>query len=170
EVAHEALLRQWRPLSEEIEVFSQALRARSELERQANDWDRSGRSEGRGRDESYLLHGGRLEAIERWLGEHPGGYDELGELERRFLEESRALACRTKDAALRSARVATSRSLLFRAESLRGSQAGMSLLLGIAAMQVNPSSEARASLVTTLVDTHYRATLTGHRSEVSAVA
>jgi WD40 repeat protein len=180
-VAHEALLRQWTPLSEAIEASSQALRARSELERQANDWARSGRDhrvdgeggasgEGGGRDESYLLHGGRLEAIERWLGEHPSDYGELGELERRFLEASRALARRAKDAARRAARVATSRSLLFQAESLRGSQAGTSLLLGIAAMQVNPGTEARASLVTTLVDTHYRATLTGHGSEVPAVA
>lgn len=39
----------------------------------------------------------------------------------------------TKDAAQRAAQVATSRSLLFQAESLRGSQAGTSLLLGIAA-------------------------------------
>jgi WD40 repeat protein/energy-coupling factor transporter ATP-binding protein EcfA2 len=187
EVAHEALLRQWTPLCEAIEASGQALRARSELERQANDWVRSGHgrhadgngraggeggpdAEGGGGDESYLLHGGRLEAIERWLGEHPGGYDELGELERRFLEASRALARRTRDAQQRAARVATRRSLLFQAESLRGSLAGTSLLLGIEAMRVNPSTEARASLVTTLVGTHYRATLTGQGSEVPAVA
>jgi WD40 repeat protein len=170
EVAHEALLRQWTPLSEAIEKSGQALRARSDLERQANDWDRGGRQEGGRHDDSYLLHGGRLEAIESWLGAHPDGYHELGELERRFLEESRALALRTKDATARSARVATGRSLLFRAESVRGSQAGLSLRLGIAAMQVNPSAEARSSLVTTLVCTHYQATLDQHLAEVSAVA
>ncbi len=58
-VAHEALLRQWRPLREAIEASRASLRMRSELERLAADWDQGGR------DDSYLLRGGRLVRLRR---------------------------------------------------------------------------------------------------------
>lgn len=161
EVAHEALLRQWTPLREEIEASQRGLRMRSEVERLANDWQRGNQ------DESYLLRGGRLAAFEEWVDRNP---NDLGPLDRQFLQASQAQARRDLAAALEQSRVATGRSLLYQAESLRGKQAGLSLLIGIAAMGVNPSEEARSSLVTTLIGNHYVATMTGHGAEVSAVA
>jgi hypothetical protein len=80
EVAHEALLRQWQPLHEAIEIARGRLRLRSELERLAADWEQGQR------DESYLLRGARLATFDRWASEHSG---ELGPLERDFIEASR---------------------------------------------------------------------------------
>ncbi|WP_128436367.1 TIR domain-containing protein [Streptomyces cyaneus] len=160
EVAHEALLRQWTPLRHEIDAAYQALRLRSEVERLAADWERSGH------DESYLLRGGRLATFEEWAEKNPG---DLGPLDQQFLLASQTLAHRELVVAQEQQRYATSRSLLYQAESLRNTQAGMSLLFGIAAMDVHPSQEARASLVTTLIHNHYVATLTGHAAALSTV-
>ena len=57
EVAHEALLRQWRPLRKAIEGSRRSLQMRSDLERLAADWHQGSR------DESYLLRGERLVAL-----------------------------------------------------------------------------------------------------------
>jgi WD40 repeat protein len=54
EVAHEALLRSWSPLSDAIVAAQDRLRLRSQLEREAREWLRVGRLD------SYLLHGERL--------------------------------------------------------------------------------------------------------------
>jgi WD40 repeat protein/energy-coupling factor transporter ATP-binding protein EcfA2 len=80
------------------------------------------------------------------------------------------IALRQRQLARERQRIATGRSLQSQEESLRSSQAGLSLRLGIAAMRVNPSSESRASLVTTLMGNHYVSELTGHSGEVSSVA
>jgi hypothetical protein len=131
EVAHEALLRQWPPLREAIEVARVWLRMRSELERLAADWD-----QGR-RDESYLLRGGRLAAFGRWAGEHGA---EVSPLEREFLEASQVLASRELEAARRSNR---------RLRSLAG---GLGLLLVVAlaaaglAFQANQHAQAQTRL------------------------
>jgi WD40 repeat protein len=85
EVAHEALLRQWRPLRDAIEADRIGLRLRSEQERLATDWDDAGR------DESYLLRGARLAAVDQWAVEHFAG---LGPVERQFLEASRQASTR----------------------------------------------------------------------------
>jgi hypothetical protein len=95
EVAHEALLRQWTPLRHAIEDSRASLRLRSELEREAADWDQGSR------DESYLLRGGRLAAFEEWANSHD---DELTRPEREFLQASRALASWELEAARRSKR------------------------------------------------------------------
>jgi WD40 repeat protein len=95
EVAHEALLRQWKPLREAIEAARTWLRKRSELERLAVDWDQGQR------DESYLLRGGRLATFEDWAAEHE---PDLGSLEGDFLEASRAQAARELEAELQAAR------------------------------------------------------------------
>jgi energy-coupling factor transporter ATP-binding protein EcfA2 len=131
EVAHEALLRQWRPLREAIEAARDWLRLRSELERLAADWD-----QGR-RDESYLLRGGRLAAFDRWAGEHGG---ELSPLEREFLGASRALASRELEVARRSNR------------RLRALAGGLAVLLVVAlgvgglALQKNEQAQAQTRL------------------------
>lgn len=54
QVTHEALFRQWAPLRQEVESRADQLRERAELERWAEDWERSGRSD------DYLLTGERL--------------------------------------------------------------------------------------------------------------
>jgi WD40 repeat protein/energy-coupling factor transporter ATP-binding protein EcfA2 len=95
EVAHEALLRQWPPLRDAIEADRDLLRLRSELERLAADWQHGGR------DDAYLLRGGRLASLDHWASEHPG---ELGPLEYEYLQASRSLATRELQATRRSVR------------------------------------------------------------------
>ncbi|MGY1691476.1 nSTAND1 domain-containing NTPase [Geodermatophilus sp. SYSU D01105] len=95
EVAHEALLRQWPPLREAIEDARSWLRLRSELERLTADWEHARR------DESFLVHGTRLAAFDRWAAQHP---DDVGPAERQFLDASRALASAELAAARRSNR------------------------------------------------------------------
>jgi hypothetical protein len=82
-VAHEVLLRQWRPSREAIEASRASLRMRSELERLAADWQ-----EGQ-RDDSYLLRGARLAAFNEWAADHDGV-----PVERGFLGASRTFASR----------------------------------------------------------------------------
>jgi WD40 repeat protein len=84
EVTHEALLRQWPPLREAIERDRTALQLRSELERAAKDWERSGR-----RDD-YLLPGERLAAARRLIGSARRTAPDLTALERSFLAASEA--------------------------------------------------------------------------------
>ena len=56
EVAHEALLRQWPPLTLAIKHYHAELHCDPKLERAAEDWERAGRRE------DYLLTGERLHA------------------------------------------------------------------------------------------------------------
>jgi WD40 repeat protein len=72
----------------------------------------------------------------------------------------------------RQRQVAAAHSLLAQAEATRANLAGLSLRLGVAAMQVAPSADTRSSLVTTLVGNHYAGTLTGPSptGEMSALA
>jgi WD40 repeat protein len=95
EAAHEALLRQWPPLRGAIDEAREWLERRSEIDRLAADWEQGGR------DDSFLLRGGRLAAFEQWAGDR--GQD-LSALARRFLEKSRELAARELQEARRSNR------------------------------------------------------------------
>jgi WD40 repeat protein len=78
-----------------------------------------------------------------------------------FANAQRGTARAQQHLAEEQQRIAAGRSLLSQAESLRGSRAGLSLRLGVAAMRVTPSAEARASLITTLVGNHYAGPVTG---------
>ncbi len=60
EVTHEALLRQWAPLTEAIAAEEHSLKMRAELERETGDWIAGGR------DPSYLLRGVRLAEFVDW--------------------------------------------------------------------------------------------------------
>ncbi|MER7393958.1 TIR domain-containing protein [Streptomyces sp. NPDC000151] len=131
EVAHEALLRQWPPLRKAIDDSRRSLRLRSELERLAADWNRGGR------DDAYLLRGGRLADFGDWAAEHTG---ELTPVESRFLAAGQALATRELNAARRSNR------------RLRGLAASLAVLLiltllsaGLAYMS-NQQAQSRARL------------------------
>jgi WD40 repeat protein len=201
EVAHEALLRQWPPLRRAVEASRASLRMRSDLERLTADWHRAGQ------DESYLLRGARLAAIDEWAADHR---DEVNPLEQRFLGASRSLASRELDSARRSnrrlgllasglalllifsvtaglvafglnrtaqaqARRALSGRLAAQSDRLAGSQPETAILLGLESLSVahqdNPKPQPPAGLITALARrTHASRLLTGHLSEVAAVA
>ena len=65
EVAHEALFRQWSPLAQEIQSRAEDLQRRAQIERWADEWERSGRKD------AYLLKDERLHMAEQWLGLRP---------------------------------------------------------------------------------------------------
>ncbi|GIF20947.1 hypothetical protein Ate02nite_36770 [Paractinoplanes tereljensis] len=77
-IAHEALLRQWQPLSDHIVLHEENLRRLTELVPMARAWLRSGRQP------DYLITGARLEDARSWAGDGHGLPAEL----RDFLAES----------------------------------------------------------------------------------
>ncbi|MFI6362196.1 AAA family ATPase [Nocardia sp. NPDC050630] len=78
DVAHEALFRYWTPLKQQVETHADELRRRTQLERWATEWVRSGRQK------AFLLRGERLETAMRW-SEHGDAVPEIEE----FLAASR---------------------------------------------------------------------------------
>jgi WD40 repeat protein len=66
--------------------------------------------------------------------------------------------------------VATAHGLVTQADAARDSDPRVALMLGIAAQHIHPDGETQAGLVNTLTATHYAATLTGHRDNVTSVA
>jgi WD40 repeat protein len=94
EVAHEALLRQWTPLSDAIEASRSSLRMRSEVERLTLDWIAGQR------DDSYLLRGRRLAELSSWADLTT----DLGPQEQAFMAASQALAVRDQTRLRRSVR------------------------------------------------------------------
>jgi WD40 repeat protein/energy-coupling factor transporter ATP-binding protein EcfA2 len=196
EAVHEALLRQWDPLTDAITESRQVLLIRSEIEHTARAWREAGY------DKSYLPRGVRLAAAsEEW----PSRTEILGPLEQEFLAASKALARSEVETAHRSnrrlrrlivglvalllavgslsivavqernlaeaqRRVAVARGLVTEANALRDSRPQTSLMLGIAAMRLDPSEHANASLITTLTQTHFSGTLTAHAGHIWGVA
>ncbi len=67
-------------------------------------------------------------------------------------------------------RIATAGQLVAHAEAARDTDPRTALMLGIAAQAIHPTSQTRASLVTTLTTTRYAGTLTDHTGAVSSVA
>jgi WD40 repeat protein/energy-coupling factor transporter ATP-binding protein EcfA2 len=194
EVAHEALLRRWPPLRHAIDADRTTLRMRSEIERLAADWDRSGG------DPSYLLRGARLAAFDTWAHEHA---DRLESLERNFLDTSRRRAARevrrlralavglavlliaaivagagavrsSRDAESK-ARLAWSRQLAAEAERLVATQPDTAILVGLESLSLArdqvPAPPVPAGLITGLSRvTHASKLLTGHTGRVHEVA
>lgn len=95
EVAHEALLREWPRLRAWLEEDRQGRRLHRQLTEAANDWD------GEGRDQTSLVRGSRLSALEDWAAGHG---PELNPLEREFLDRSAAAREEEVRSAQRSAR------------------------------------------------------------------
>ncbi|MEU2899287.1 nSTAND1 domain-containing NTPase [Streptomyces sp. NPDC001273] len=156
QVTHEALFRQWAPLRQEVEARAERLRERAELERWAEDWERSGRSA------DYLLTGERLTVAQRWLE----ALDEAGQAS----APSRALveASQRRDLAFLS-RVSDSigRQVLISAET----EPERALLLSLAALgECTPTPSARRGLMTALAASHPRTRLDGHTDTVRDVA
>ena len=81
EVAHEALLREWPRLRGWLEEDAEGRRLHQHLIHAASEWQAGGR------DPGELYRGARLAAALDWAAGHEG---DLNELERAFLDESRA--------------------------------------------------------------------------------
>ncbi len=80
EVAHEALLREWPRLEGWLDEDRAGRRLREHLTDQAKEWERSGKEAG------DLYRGPRLTSALDWTSDHA---NELNDLEREFLSESR---------------------------------------------------------------------------------
>jgi WD40 repeat protein/DNA-binding SARP family transcriptional activator len=111
EVAHEALLREWPRLRSWLEEDTEGRRLHQHLIHAAREWDDAGR------DPGELYRGARLASAVDWMSAHEG---DLNELERQFLDHSRAEA---------EDEVARQREVNLR---LRGLLAGVALLLLLA--------------------------------------
>jgi WD40 repeat protein/DNA-binding SARP family transcriptional activator len=83
EVAHEALLREWPRLRAWLEEDAEGRRLHQHLIHAAQDWEAADR------DPGELYRGARLASALDWAGDHHG---DLNELEREFLDASRAEA------------------------------------------------------------------------------
>jgi WD40 repeat protein len=83
---------------------------------------------------------------------------------------SAALAQRQTQNARAQTRLATSRQLISQANAALDDDPRLALLLGIAAQRIHNDADARASLVNSLVATHYAGILTGHQASVNKVA
>lgn len=81
EAVHEALFRVWIPLAQAIKQSEEELRARSELEQLAKEW------EARERLSSYLIGEDRLERAQRFLATQPIGRPDLA-LIREYVQSS----------------------------------------------------------------------------------
>jgi len=93
EVAHEALLREWPRLRDWLEADAEGRRLHHHLIGASQEWRDSER------DPAELYRGARLAAALDWAAEHD---PELNELEREFLEESRAASEREAERQRRS--------------------------------------------------------------------
>lgn len=155
-VAHEALFRQWAPLRQEVRTRAEQLTRRTELERWAADWTRSGRSD------DYLLTGERLTLAGEWLSAlAAAGQDVPG---------SRALveASRRRDTAFLR-RVSTSVGRYALANVDRYPE--LSVLLATAALaDCARTPVAVHALMSALAFSHAEAVLSGHTDAVRGVA
>jgi WD40 repeat protein/DNA-binding SARP family transcriptional activator len=128
EVAHEALLREWPRLRAWLEEDAEGRRLHQHLIHAARDWEAASR------DGGELYRGARLASALDWATDH--GAD-LNELEREFLDESRAEAEHEAEHQRRTNR------------RLRGLLGGLATLLALAVVAgivaLNQRGEARDS-------------------------
>jgi WD40 repeat protein/DNA-binding SARP family transcriptional activator len=126
EVAHEALLREWPRLRSWLEEDAEGRRLHQHLIHAARDWQAAGR------DRGELYRGARLASALDWVAGHEG---ELNELERAFIDASRAEAEREAERQRRANR------------RLRTLLAGLAALLALAlvagVVALNQRGEAR---------------------------
>jgi WD40 repeat protein len=126
EVAHEALLREWPRLRAWLEEDAEGRRLRQHLIHAARDWDTADR------DPGELYRGARLASALDWAADHRR---DLNQLEREFLDESRAEAEHEADHQRRTNR------------RLRALLAGLGVLLVLAVVTgvvaLNQRGEAR---------------------------
>ncbi|MGW6457111.1 nSTAND1 domain-containing NTPase [Streptomyces sp. NPDC055078] len=152
QVTHEALFRQWAPLRQEVEARTEQLRQRAELERWAEDWERSVRSD------DYLLTGERLSLAQRWLAAleetgqaSPTAHSLVQSSQRRDLSYLRRV----------------SHSIGQYALGIAESRPERAILLALAALgECTPTPSARRALMTALAFSHIHTRLDGHTDTV----
>lgn len=156
QVTHEALFRQWAPLRQEVESRAEQLRERAELERWAEDWERSGRSV------DYLLTGERLTLAQRRLT----ALEESGIAPEpvRVLVQSSQL----RDLAfLRRVSDSVGQYAIGSAES----HPERAVLLSLAALgECTPTPSARRGLMAALAASHMRTRVNVHTDTVRHIA
>lgn len=154
DVAHEALFRHWAPLRQEVESHMEELRRRTQLERWAGEWVRSGRQR------AFLLRGERLHTAMRWISESA---DVDGPEVAEFLAASR-----TDDQAWREQ---LSDSLAARAVLTVDTDPELAILIAIAAIEeCAPQVLAFRALHQALWANRQRRQLHGHDDWVWGVA
>lgn len=154
--AHEALFRQWAPLRQAVSAGADKLRRRTELERWAQDWERSGRRD------AYLLSGERLAVAGDWADEAPEALTGVP-LVAAFLEcsirQDRASMERVADAVAHRALESAERD------------PELAILVALAAVEeCAPTSAAQQALHTALGASRRRAVFRGHEQDINAVA
>ena len=131
EVAHEALLREWPRLRGWLEEDAEGRRLHQHLINAAREWQAGGR------DPGELYRGARLASTLDWAAGHEG---DLNELERGFLDESRARAEQEAERQRQAVR------------RLRAVLAGLAALLALAlvagVVALNQRGEARDAALT----------------------
>ncbi|MGH2716372.1 MAG: hypothetical protein ACRDM7_21305, partial [Thermoleophilaceae bacterium] len=131
EVAHEALLREWPRLRSWLEEDAEGRRLHHHLIHAARDWEQAGG------DPGELYRGARLASALDWIAGHEG---ELNELERAFVDASRAEAEREAEGQRQANR------------RLRMLLAGLASLLALAVVAgvvaLNQRGEARDAALT----------------------
>ncbi|MFF3558329.1 WD40 repeat domain-containing protein [Streptomyces tsukubensis] len=156
QVTHEALFRQWAPLRQEVGVRAEQLRRRAELERWADDWERSGRGD------DYLLTGERLALAGRRLEalEESGQASEpIRSLVQSSQHRDLAFLLRVSDSVGRYA-----------LDSAR-SHPERAILLSLAALgDCAPTAAAHRGLMTALAFSHLRIAMTEHTDTVRHIA
>lgn len=197
-ITHEALLTAWPRLRSWIEADHAGLVVEQQLVESATDWDREGREPaallrgsrlGLVRDWATDAHrrarlGGvareYLDAALRQEAEEQRGVHRRA---RARVAVTAALAVLLvlslvstlvargqRDTAVAQRRAAAVRSLTAQAELLRGSQIGLAMRLGMSAVALDPTPDARASLAETASQSHYAGVIAGNSGPISAVA
>ncbi len=189
EVAHEALIREWKTLRGWLTENREGLRTHRRLTEAATEW------EALGRDPGALYRSGRLATARDWA---LGNEDRMNALEREFLaasakrERDELSAARRRSrrfaglsavlvvllvvavwfqqAARQQGNLAAARQLNTQAAAAIDQQP-LSLLLSVESLRMAPTGEARDTLLRGLMEPRHNAvTLAGHTGSVRGVA
>lgn len=146
QIAHEALLRTWPRLRGWIEESRDDLRTRQRISRAATEWDVGGR------DSDLLYRGTPLLSTLEWAGQNP---DQLGELERIFLDASAETKAKAEAIATeRKRRRRRVRRVTIAVLSLLALGATMASVVAFIALREARLNEERAELAT--IEAHDR--------------
>jgi WD40 repeat protein len=155
-VAHEALFRVWPPLRQEVTTRAEQLKRRTELERWADEWLRSGRSP------DYLLTGDRLTIAGQWLDSMIAG-EQVSPSARQLVEASRS----HDQAFLRRVSESIGRYALTNVDRYPE----LAIMLATAALtECRPTPIAREALMAALAFSHTEVVLDGHTDAIRGVA
>ncbi len=164
EVAHEALLRHWRPLAEWIREGQEHRRRRLELREEAEAWHAHRKSD---HAEDYLLGGRRLEDALEFQRAHP---DVLDERVHPFIDASRERAERLASEERRHQERLQDFARLIVADRLRGEDPTAALLVLLEVREPEQHLAWTQTALEVLQQPLASAVLRGHRGPVRAAA